>query len=591
MIDRLRAAGRWLPQSLLVGAVLIATVQSVFYFTRTVDDLFISLRYAEHLSNGVGLVYNPGEHVEGFSSPLWVLLQAGAHLITIDGVSATKALSAVSLTLLGGVALAYARQTLGMPPPLAALGVLFLASNSYLMAWTWLGLETPLYLALLLAWPLTLQRFAERPRVSRGTLAGVVGTALGMSRPEAPLFVALLFVASLAHAGANTTDRQRQRHQLALVGAAVVVALVLLLLARFAYYDSWLPHTFDAKRGDGFAFSKLTTSWWHGAHTTEKLALPLGVVAGAWLAKQRRLETLLVILGNALFVCSVQEDWMPNQRHMLPTWLFGTLAGTALAERGWTWGRARHATHTDVGRWRFLASVGAVGALLLMTGTAAYQLTIDSRFSPKEFRSHGRSQNWVRFKSRASWRDAWLMLKRVTPPHMVARPVHQLGMITQLFRVLENAPADEDSEWYLGRDIGRVGYYSPIRVFDTDGLFTPAALTAPLPERRSRVRDTKAAATLATSLHPLAGEVYEGWPAALAPLLPPDRYRIVVGNARYPIAFVRRGTAPAPTLVLERYERVRAKLPQHFHLSTLYGECVGAAIEKRYAHVRDQFSP
>ena len=37
------------------------------------DDAFISFRYAAHLIAGQGLVFNPGEHVEGYTNFLWVL--------------------------------------------------------------------------------------------------------------------------------------------------------------------------------------------------------------------------------------------------------------------------------------------------------------------------------------------------------------------------------------------------------------------------------------------------------------------------------------------------------------------------------------
>ena len=37
------------------------------------DDAFISFCYARNLLEGHGLVYNPGEYVEGYSNFLWVL--------------------------------------------------------------------------------------------------------------------------------------------------------------------------------------------------------------------------------------------------------------------------------------------------------------------------------------------------------------------------------------------------------------------------------------------------------------------------------------------------------------------------------------
>ena len=41
------------------------------------DDAFISFRYARNLLEGNGLVWNPGERVEGYSNFLWVLELAG----------------------------------------------------------------------------------------------------------------------------------------------------------------------------------------------------------------------------------------------------------------------------------------------------------------------------------------------------------------------------------------------------------------------------------------------------------------------------------------------------------------------------------
>lgn len=48
------------------------------------DDSMISMRYAKNLSEGNGLVWNPGgEEVEGFTNPLWVLYMAVFHLFPI----------------------------------------------------------------------------------------------------------------------------------------------------------------------------------------------------------------------------------------------------------------------------------------------------------------------------------------------------------------------------------------------------------------------------------------------------------------------------------------------------------------------------
>ena len=51
-------------------------LNALYYLPYTVDDAFISFRYARNLVDGHGLVYNPGQYVEGFSNFSWVMLAA-----------------------------------------------------------------------------------------------------------------------------------------------------------------------------------------------------------------------------------------------------------------------------------------------------------------------------------------------------------------------------------------------------------------------------------------------------------------------------------------------------------------------------------
>ena len=48
------------------------------------DDAFISFRYAENLVRGLGLVYNAGERVEGYSNFLWTLGTALGMRLGVD---------------------------------------------------------------------------------------------------------------------------------------------------------------------------------------------------------------------------------------------------------------------------------------------------------------------------------------------------------------------------------------------------------------------------------------------------------------------------------------------------------------------------
>jgi hypothetical protein len=48
------------------------------------DDAMISMRYARNLAAGHGLVWNPGERVEGITNPLWTLWLAVLHLFPVQ---------------------------------------------------------------------------------------------------------------------------------------------------------------------------------------------------------------------------------------------------------------------------------------------------------------------------------------------------------------------------------------------------------------------------------------------------------------------------------------------------------------------------
>ena len=63
------------------------------------DDAYISFRYAENLVRGEGLVYNPGERVEGYSNLLHVLISA-ALLLLVDRDQLFFAVSLVNLVWL-----------------------------------------------------------------------------------------------------------------------------------------------------------------------------------------------------------------------------------------------------------------------------------------------------------------------------------------------------------------------------------------------------------------------------------------------------------------------------------------------------------
>jgi len=142
---RVPARRRWLFYG---GLVLFG---SLVFFHTTVDDAFISFRYARNLAAGNGLVFNPGEWVEGFSNPLWVFILAWANLVGLNIVFVAKVLG-------GALALGTLYMTCRLAQlvlPAAALGshayLLVLAASIPFISWAVSGFEPPLYTFLLTA--------------------------------------------------------------------------------------------------------------------------------------------------------------------------------------------------------------------------------------------------------------------------------------------------------------------------------------------------------------------------------------------------------------------------------------------------------
>jgi hypothetical protein len=79
------------PFDLLVGGVASAWFAYVLMATRKIDliacdDAFITFQYARHLGLGHGLVFNTGERVWGFTSPLHTLVLGGATALGLDTI-------------------------------------------------------------------------------------------------------------------------------------------------------------------------------------------------------------------------------------------------------------------------------------------------------------------------------------------------------------------------------------------------------------------------------------------------------------------------------------------------------------------------
>src|SRR5437870_4976522 len=84
---------------------VVATLTVLLSRLLTLDDAYITYRYARHLAEGYGLgAWNhTGEDVEGYSSPLWTLLLGGAAWLGVDVGIASKVFGTAAVLIVMAV--------------------------------------------------------------------------------------------------------------------------------------------------------------------------------------------------------------------------------------------------------------------------------------------------------------------------------------------------------------------------------------------------------------------------------------------------------------------------------------------------------
>jgi hypothetical protein len=259
--------------SLFVYRSSVVALDEKRYFA-LFDDAMISMRYAWNVSHGSGLVWNPGEYVEGYTNPLWTLVMSPSTYL-LDKSSAVLAIQVLGVVLM--LANAYLVMLIAEHLFSGEIGrhgslfrvVAFLCALSYypLVYWTLMGMETGLLAVLLSSSVLLALRYVRDHGPAQGSLLSASLGLAFLTRPDAvgfavPIFAYVFFEGRRAIASS---------HLVALVGPfALIVAGQEAF--RWAYYGELLPNTYTLKvsgwphlerieNGMGFVRPFLTEVW------------------------------------------------------------------------------------------------------------------------------------------------------------------------------------------------------------------------------------------------------------------------------------------------------------------------------------------
>ncbi len=280
------------PEYLFVVAVALAVTGAVLNCAWLSEDSFITLRYVWNTVHGYGPVFNVGEHVQGYTHPLWFVLLVLGSLIFPNPIWVAYGFSFLFTFLTAAfVGVAVMRAAARFLPGAA---VLVLTALVWTLSDPWRsfqtgGLENSLANMIIvgIVWEVW-ARAASRP----GRLMLLLGLVC-LTRPDFLVLVTPIAVVLLA--------RVRSIKQFGVLCLALVPVLAWLIFALLFYHDIF-PNTFYAKVGiypnlavavsigwaymtdwihfDSFAAGATVVSFviaTRGARTAERIALLAGI--------------------------------------------------------------------------------------------------------------------------------------------------------------------------------------------------------------------------------------------------------------------------------------------------------------------------
>lgn len=229
---RERPPGGWWSFHRLDIAIGVCALAWFIYMTASVwssesltagDDAFISFQYARNLARGLGLVFNSGERIWGFTSPLQTILLG---LLTSAGFDTVRAAFVTGFLWTSLAAVLLYVVAVQLLPSVLALGLALYFLHSRHGPYT---LESNLLVAAQLAFVLAIIH-------DKGRTASILGALSCLARPDSVLLVVPLLLVN-----------REARKAKALVWFVAVGAL----WEGFAllYYGAVMPNSYHAKVG------------------------------------------------------------------------------------------------------------------------------------------------------------------------------------------------------------------------------------------------------------------------------------------------------------------------------------------------------
>ncbi len=461
-------ARRYLP----VLLVLLAIGARLLPGPRTIDDAYITFRYARNLLAGEGFVYNPGERVQGTTTPLYTFLLTGLAAVT-GGAQADFPSLALGINALADGLTCLLLYQIGRRLNLKRAGIaaaLVWVVAPFSVTFAIGGLETSLYV-------LFLTGAFYFYLANRRTLVALLAAAALLTRLDALLLLAPLGLDWLYHGWRDPGARVRVKDVL-----AFAIPVALWFGFAWLYFGSPLPHSMLAKLSayrlnPNDSFIRLLQHYatpFMEEDTFGSTAIKAGLVLypflylvgalRAWRSDRRSLPWLLY--PWLYFIAFSLPNPLIFRWYLtppLPAYIFFILAGMDILLTSLFALRGR----APLAAWRSLVPLALLVALPL-------------GFSLRDWRLH--------------------------PDHAADRPAPEMAYI-QLELLYRQAaavvsPMETPESTLAAGDVGVLGYFTPGKILDTVGLNSPESLAYYPLDKRYYAMSYAVAPDLIINQHP-----------------------------------------------------------------------------------------
>lgn len=373
--------------------VVLFIIHAIFFLialgSDATDDAYISFRYAQNAILGHGLVFNPGERVEGFTNFLWTVMFIPLEGAGVDAGRASMIMGALFALGLVFLTLRFAK-LVGAPRSVGLLTATLLAVDGSFALWSVGGLETMLFAFLVFAGAMLYVRENqnERPMTTSERsgsllqsplhfpLSGILFALAAMTRPEG----AFIFGITLGHQALwrLVTERRLLTQRDIMRAMGFVALFVPYWIGRWQYYHSFLPNSFHAKVNTIGPLAQIERGWNHlsqfvSVHLGWLIVLPAVVATSSSITRNAMLRHRsstkafwttyfsAIILPYIAYIVYVGGDWSVGRFFVPLLALFYSLFSTGIVDM-WNWTVEKLGGKVDERR----TNVGWVTSMLLV---------------------------------------------------------------------------------------------------------------------------------------------------------------------------------------------------------------------------------